>query len=305
MRRRATASSDYRQTRLEIRSLTMTNDERASHIRRLLWEQAHPTLRRMDHDRITKLAEQILQVATSCGLWSKWTPDREAIAERAADVWVPMGELRDSLNDLPGPQLTKVDVEQRIRALREQPYRNYPTPELEAEAYVVFAEEKARGTEFIAILGYLEDWQLGSEERLRQKAEKERRERVAREKQHAETRLRNGADCPWTVATGVATCTVARMAVFTDFAPSRTSVSMSRRLRCSVSIIWMSNVAGRLGGTAREVKLLKQSQKSPGTNMICRTTDHAPPTVAAGVPAKHPNTAKTPYRSSGRTRSPG
>jgi hypothetical protein len=46
-------------------------------------------------------------------------------------------------------------------------------------------------------------WYRGAEERLRQKAEKERRERIAEEKRRAEARLRNGADCPWTAATGI------------------------------------------------------------------------------------------------------
>lgn len=181
----------------------MTNDEREAHIRRVLWEQAHPTLRGMDSARVAKLAEEIFRIATSSGLWSKWSPDRETIASRAADIWVPMEDLRESLNALPGPTLTKIDVEQRIRDLREQRYRSYPTAELESEAYAVFAEEKARGTEFIAILGYLEEWHWGNEERLRRKAEQERREQIARDKQIAETRLRNGADCPWTAATEI------------------------------------------------------------------------------------------------------
>jgi hypothetical protein len=182
----------------------MTNDEREAHIRALLWRHAHPTLRKMDRDEISKLTEDILQIATSSGLWSKWTPDRETIATRVADLWVPMEDLREALNALPGPKLTKVDVEQRIRDIREMPYSSgYPKAELEAESYAVFAAEKERGTEFIAILGYLEDWHLGSQERLRQKAEKERRERIAQERQIAETRLRNGADCPWTPATDV------------------------------------------------------------------------------------------------------
>lgn len=55
----------------------------------------------------------------------------------------------------------------------------------------------------MATLGYMEEWSWGIEERLRQKAERERRERLAEEKRLAEARLRNGADCPWTAATGI------------------------------------------------------------------------------------------------------
>ena len=99
-----------------------------------------------------------LLIATDRGLWTKWSQDREEIAERAAALWVPMDDLREALNALPGPALTKVDVEQRIRDFRENRYGSYPKPEIEAEALAAFAEEKARGTELIAVLGYLEEW---------------------------------------------------------------------------------------------------------------------------------------------------
>jgi hypothetical protein len=182
----------------------MTYDDRAHDIRTLLWQHAHPTLRNMDRERIAKLAEQVLRIATDRGLWAKWGQDREEIAERAAGLWIPMEDLREALNALPGPMLTQVDVEQRLREIRERPYGNGdPAEEIEAEALAVFAEEKARGTEFIAILGYLEEWYWGAEQRLRLKREKERHERIAQEKQLAEARLRNGADCPWTAATDI------------------------------------------------------------------------------------------------------
>jgi hypothetical protein len=183
----------------------MSDDERAYQIRTLLWQHTHPTLRRMGHEQIAKLAEQIMQIATDRGLWTKWSGDRETLAKRAAEIWIPLEDLREALNALPGPALTKVDVEQRIRDFQEQPYSGpYPRREIEAEALAVFAEEKARGTEFVAILGYMEEWYWGAEERLRQKAAQERRERIAVDKRRAEARLRNGADCPWTAATGIA-----------------------------------------------------------------------------------------------------
>jgi hypothetical protein len=182
----------------------MTYDDRASNIRALLWEHAHPALRSMDRDRIAKLAEQIMRIATDRGLWTKWGSNREEIAERAANLWIPLDDLREALNALPGPALTRVDVEQRIRDFREKQYGSYPKAEVEAETLAAFAEEKARGTEFIAVLDYLEEWYWGAEERLRQKRDKDRREQIAKDKQVAEARLRNGADCPWTAATGVA-----------------------------------------------------------------------------------------------------
>jgi len=157
----------------------------------------------MDFTRIAKLTDEILQIVARRGVWTKWGKDREEIAQRAADICIPMEDLRQALNAMPGPELTKVDVEQRIRDMREAPYGGGNPPDsLEAEAFAVFAEEKAKGTEFIAILGYMEDWYLGATERLRLKAEKEQRERIAEEKRIAEARLRNGADCPWTAAAG-------------------------------------------------------------------------------------------------------
>jgi hypothetical protein len=56
---------------------------------------------------------------------------------------------------------------------------------------------------FIAITGHLKEWCWGAEERLRRKREKDRREQIAKNKQVAEARLRNGVDCSWTAATGV------------------------------------------------------------------------------------------------------
>jgi hypothetical protein len=100
----------------------MTDDKRAYEIRNLLWEHAHPTLRGMDRERIAKLAEQILRIVTNRGPWTKWGGDREKLAERAAEIWIPMEDLRDALNALRGPELTKVDVEQRIREFRKRPY---------------------------------------------------------------------------------------------------------------------------------------------------------------------------------------
>ena len=81
----------------------MGDEERASQIRALLWQHAHPTLRNMDRQQISTLANEILRIATDRGLWSKWGRDRDELAERAARVWVPMDDLRVALNALPGP----------------------------------------------------------------------------------------------------------------------------------------------------------------------------------------------------------
>jgi hypothetical protein len=71
-------------------------------------------------------------------------------------------------------------------------------------SFAAYAEEKTKGTEFIAILGWLEEWTWGADERLRRTREGERRQRIEQEKRNAETRLRSGADCPWTATAALA-----------------------------------------------------------------------------------------------------
>jgi hypothetical protein len=92
---------------------------------------------------------------------------------RAADVWLPLDDLRDALSKLPGEPLTPTDVEQRINALRCEHggHAHAPDEELKAAAFAAYAEEKAKGTEFIAIMGRLEEWTWGAEERLRRRRE--------------------------------------------------------------------------------------------------------------------------------------
>ena len=62
----------------------------------------------------------------------------------------------------------------------------------------VAIDAKNGRSEFIAILGWLEEWTWGAEESLRRKREEERRKRVEQDKRNADARLRSGADCPWT-----------------------------------------------------------------------------------------------------------
>ena len=186
----------------------MTEDDKLHEIARILYEySARPPLKFPSEAEIPKLAKKILNTAYGpTSLWTKWDKDREELVSRAVDVWVPLDDLRDALNRLPGERLTPTDVEQRIYALRHE-YSGYtrgPDEELKEASFAAYAEEKATGTEFIAILGWLEEWTWGAEERLRRKREEERRERVEQDKRNAEARLRSGADCPWTAAAGFA-----------------------------------------------------------------------------------------------------
>jgi hypothetical protein len=47
-------------------------------------------------------------------LWSKWDTNRDAVARAAVGCWVPNEDLRNYLNNMPGPRLTATDVAQRI-----------------------------------------------------------------------------------------------------------------------------------------------------------------------------------------------
>ncbi len=182
----------------------MAEDERLHDVVRLLSRySARPPLKFPNDAEIPAIAKQILKAIDGPrSLWKKWSAEREELANRAAEVWVPLDDLRDVLNRLPGEPLTPVDVEQRLYSLRHEDggWRHAPDQELKDESFAAYAEEKAKGTEFIAILGWLQEWTWGEEARLQHKREEERRQRVEQNKCKAEARLRSGADCPWTIA---------------------------------------------------------------------------------------------------------
>ena len=63
--------------------------------------------------------EIVSAIDRSSSVWSKWDAQREEAAKAAASCWIPVEDLRAFLNNLPGPLLTKTDVEQRLRAIWE------------------------------------------------------------------------------------------------------------------------------------------------------------------------------------------
>jgi hypothetical protein len=186
----------------------MAEDERLHQIVSLLYQySARPPLKFPTDAEIPKLARKLLDTIDGpMSPWTKWGKDREEIVKRAAEVWVPLDDLREALNKLPGGRLTPTDVEQRIHALRYEHggYKRGPDEELKEGSFAAYAEEKAKGTEFIAILGWLEEWTWGADERLWRKREEVRRQHIEQEKRNAEARLRSGADCPWTAAAALA-----------------------------------------------------------------------------------------------------
>ena len=115
---------------------------------------------------------------------------------------------REALNKLPDERLTAVDVEQRIHALRYDVSGcpRGPDKGMQEESFAAYATEKANGTEFVSLLGWLDQWTLGADERFKRKQEEERRQRIEQEKRRAEARLRSGADSPWTAVATSTTC---------------------------------------------------------------------------------------------------
>ena len=140
----------------------MRDDDRLHDVIRMLYEySARPPLKFPSEAEILKIARKIFDVAYGPkSLWTKWDKDREEIISRAVDVWVPLDDLLGALNILAGEKLTATDAEQRLYALRYEygGYSRGPDEAIKEASFSAYAEEKAKGTEFIAILGWLEEW---------------------------------------------------------------------------------------------------------------------------------------------------
>lgn len=179
----------------------MTNDDRVSVVRAILGEYVKsPSLRHLrDPHSLTRVATDIVKrLDRQSRTWQKWEGERETLLKSAVGCWIPVQDLRDYLNDLPGPNLTMTDVAQRLRAFEEEPYASYATDELKDGCLALFAKEKAEGTELPAIIGLLSEHVEHEEERLRlERAERYKRMRE-QERLAAEQRLLSGADCKWT-----------------------------------------------------------------------------------------------------------
>jgi hypothetical protein len=91
-------------------------------------------------------------------LWKKWGPEREEVAKAAVSCWIPVEDLQGFLDTLPGSSLTKTDVEQRLRAISEEPCATYPKDDLKDGCLALYQSEKAWGTEIRAIIGALQEY---------------------------------------------------------------------------------------------------------------------------------------------------
>ncbi|MHC2621528.1 hypothetical protein ACVIW2_003560 [Bradyrhizobium huanghuaihaiense] len=159
-----------------------------------------PSLRHLrDPHSVHKLARDIVSALDrASSIWSKWESEREEVAKAAAACWIPTEDLCAYLNNLPGPLLTKTDVEQRLRAIWEEPYTSYPNEELKDGCLALYHSEKVQGTEMRAIIGMLQEHLEREDERLRREQEERYRKLKEEERLKLEKRFLSGADCGWT-----------------------------------------------------------------------------------------------------------
>jgi len=158
-----------------------------------------PSLRHIrDSHSIHKLAKEIVKTLDhASSVWAKWDGPREEIAKAVGPCWIPIEDLQAFLNRLPGQNLTTTDVVQRLRAISEEPYAEYPKEELKAGCLALYEAEKARGTEMPAIIGALREYVEAEEDRLHQEQEETYRRNREEERLRLERRFLSGADCGW------------------------------------------------------------------------------------------------------------
>jgi len=159
-----------------------------------------PSLRHLrDSHSVQKLAREIVSALDRVSsAWQKWEPAREEIAKAAANCWIPVEDLQAFLNTLAGPSLTKTDVEQRLRAIWEQPFTSYPDDRLKDGCLAIYSAEKAQGTEMRAVIGALQEHLESEEERLRREQDESYRSWKEEARLKLERRFLSGADCGWT-----------------------------------------------------------------------------------------------------------
>jgi len=179
----------------------MTEDERIWSVRELLFDYARsPSLRHIrDPHSLTKLAQEIVRrIDQGNSIWRKWDGQREVLLKSALLCWIPIGDMRDFLNSMPGPALTTTDVAQRLRAFEEEEHYAYPREELRPGCLALYEKEKADGTELPAIVGLLREHVEREEERLRAEWAESYRQAREQDRIAREQRLLSGADCKWT-----------------------------------------------------------------------------------------------------------
>jgi len=178
----------------------MKDDERVWTVRELLSDYVKsPSLRHIrDPYSVNRLAQEIIRrLDRSNSIWRKWNGPREVLLKSAIGCWIPVEALRDFLNEMPGPALTRTDVAERLKAFEVEEHE-YPDDDLQSGCLALYEKENAEGTELPAIIGLLRDHIEREDERIRTE-QRERYERSRDEERAArEQRLLSGADCGWT-----------------------------------------------------------------------------------------------------------
>jgi len=179
----------------------MTEDERIWAVKELLFGYVKsPSLRHIrDPHSVTKLAQEIVrQIDRGNSIWRKWDGQREVLLKSAMCCWIPMEDMRDFLNGMPGPSLTITDVAQRLSSFLDEEHWYAPNEELQPGCLSLYEEEKARGTELPAIVGVLRDHVDREVERIRIEREQQYQRQREQDQTSREQRLLSGADCKWT-----------------------------------------------------------------------------------------------------------
>jgi hypothetical protein len=183
----------------------MREDQRVWAIKQLLFEYvASPSLKHIrEPASVNKLANEIVRsVDRGESMWGKWTAQRELLTKSAVPCWIPVEDLRDFLNGMPGQRLTTVDVDQRRKAFEEEDFSEFAKEEFRAGCEAVYRAEKAAGTELPAIVGLLREHIALEEDRSRAEFEQRWKEARDAERLAQERRLMSGADCKWTQIRG-------------------------------------------------------------------------------------------------------
>lgn len=175
--------------------------ERLWAIKRTLFEYVKsPSLKHVrDPNSVHKLATEILRsVDQASSVWRKWDGVRDEVAKAAACCWLPVEDLRAFLNELPGPELTTTDVNQRLRAIWEEAaFNGYPNEDVKDGCLSLYQAERAAGTEMMAIIGALQEFIETEEQRLRVEREEQYRHAQEEERVRQHRMFLAGADSPW------------------------------------------------------------------------------------------------------------
>lgn len=182
----------------------MSREKQISTVIRLVREHTNsPSMRHIrDYKIIETLAVRIVdEMHHPSVVWTKWWPHREELIRAAAPTWIPDADLRDALNDMPGPKLTPSDVAQRLKVVQEE-LSSWPDEHFREACIELYQVERKAGTEMIAIAGAIRDYIEQADAERRKAVEKRWRAQREADKLALEARFLSGADCGWTPVTG-------------------------------------------------------------------------------------------------------